>query len=280
MAHSVQKKALETFANEIRIAIMEQFRARGFGHVGGSLSIADTLAVLYGDVLSVDPENSTWEERDICVLSKGHAGPALYATLALKGYFPREVLRTLNQPETILPSHPDRNKTPGVDLSTGSLGQGVSQAVGAALGYKLQGRKNSVCVIAGDGECNEGQVWEAALFAPQHHLDNLILFIDYNRKQLDGYTKDICDLGNLEDKFSAFGWFTTSVNGHDVIAIREAVTTAQKNEGKPSLIVLNTVKGKGVKFLEDMMFNHHIVISEQEVDAAIQELEQNSRKGK
>jgi len=262
-------KELKKFAAEIRVATMEQFKARGFGHVGGSLSIVDVLAVLYGEVLSINPEQPKWEERDRFVLSKGHAGPAYYATLCLKGYFPREELKTLNQPGTILPSHPDRNKTPGVDMSTGSLGQGVSQALGLALGFKLLGKNNRVYVIAGDGESNEGQVWEAALFAPQKRIDNLVLFIDYNKKQLDGYTKDICDIGNVEEKFSTFGWYVQRINGHDIVSIYDAIDRTRQVSDKPSVIVLDTVKGKGVPFIEEKLLNHHITVSAEEAEEAI-----------
>jgi transketolase len=262
------KKELQIFATQIRIAMMEEFLARGFGHLGGSLSIADLLSVLYGKVMKIDPKNPGWEGRDYLVLSKGHAGPALYATLALRGYFDREVLKTLNQPGTNLPSHPDRNKTIGVDMSTGSLGQGISQAAGAALGFKLQGKTNKVYAIVGDGECNEGQVWEAALFARQRKLDNLIVFIDNNGKQLDGYTRDVCDMGDFCSKFESFGWHARSVDGNDVEQVYDAIDKASLIKDKPSVIVLNTVKGKGVKFVEDTVLNHHIYISrEQAMDA-------------
>lgn len=270
MLNEKKIKELKKYAGEIRLATMEQFKARGFGHVGGSLSIIDLLAVLYGEVLKVNPKRPEWEERDRFVLSKGHAGPAYYATLSLKGYFPREELRTLNQPGTILPSHPDRNKTPGVDMSTGSLGQGISQALGLALGFKLQGKNNHVYVVVGDGESNEGQVWEAALFAPQKKIDNLVVFIDYNKKQLDGYTKDICDIGNVEEKFSAFGWDVQRIDGHDIVSIYDAIYRTHQVKGKPSVIVLDTVKGKGVPFIEEKMLNHHITISVKEAEKAIQ----------
>ncbi|MGI6669923.1 MAG: transketolase [Acetivibrionales bacterium] len=268
MLDSGLKKELQIFATQIRIAMMEEFLARGFGHLGGSLSIADLLSVLYGKVMKIDPQNPGWEGRDYLVLSKGHAGPALYATLALRGYFDREVLKTLNQPGTNLPSHPDRNKTIGIDMSTGSLGQGISQAAGAALGFKLQGKTNKVYAIVGDGECNEGQVWEATLFARQRKLDNLIVFIDNNGKQLDGYTRDICDMGDFCSKFESFGWHAQSVDGNDVEQVYDAIDKASLIKDKPSVIVLNTVKGKGVKFVEDTVLNHHIYISrEQAIDA-------------
>lgn len=273
MAKADWKKEAEIFAANIRIQTLRQLKGRGFGHAGGALSIADTLAVLYGKVMNIRPSEPKWEGRDWFILSKGHAGPALYAALSLKGYFNMNHLDTLNRPGTILPSHPDRNKTPGVDLSTGSLGQGVSQAMGVALGFKLQGKQNRVYAAAGDGECNEGQVWEAILFASHRKLDNLILFVDYNGKQLDGCTKDICDLGDLPGKFRAFGWNTQEIDGHDVGQIYDAIEKAKKVSGCPSAIILNTVKGKGVKFIEDMPLNHHINITAQQADEAMAELE-------
>ncbi len=269
---------LKLFANEIRIATMEQFKARGFGHAGGSLSIAETLAVLYGEVMALKPNDKDWEGRDRFVLSKGHAGPALYATLALKGYFDREVLKTLNQPGTTLPSHPDRNKTPGVDMSTGSLGQGISQAVGLALGFKLKDKGNRVYCIIGDGESNEGQVWEAILFAGHRELDNLIVFVDDNGKQLDGYTDEICKMGDFAEKFRTFGWYAQTVDGHNVDEILAAVDKAKSIKGKPSVIVLKTLKGKGVKSIEDIYLNHHNIIAQEDSVEAIELLEEEAKR--
>jgi len=187
-------KALERFATEIRLETMKELTHLGFGHVGGDLSVIETLAVLYGEVMRIDPKNPRWSDRDWLVVSKGHAGPAVYATLALTGYFPLEELLTLNQGGTRLPSHCDRNKTIGIDMTTGSLGQGVSSAIGIALGNRLDQRENYTYLMIGDGVCDEGQVWEGALFAAHHKLDHLIAFVDANKKQLDGYTKDINDL--------------------------------------------------------------------------------------
>lgn len=266
------KNELQRFATKIRLATMEQFEARGFGHAGGSLSLADLLAVLYGNTMKIDPKKPDWDERDYFVLSKGHAGPALYATLALKGYFPVEELKTLNEPNTNLPSHPDRNKTVGVDISTGSLGQGISQAAGVALGFKVQNKPNRVYSAIGDGESNEGQVWEAILFANQRKLDNLIVFVDNNGKQLDGCTKDICDMGDFSKKFEAFGWYAQDIDGHDVEQIYDAIEKAKTMKGKPTAIILNTIKGKGVKFVEDMFLNHHINLTKEQAQQGIEEL--------
>ena len=186
-----ENNKLKAFAAEIRIAAIEAIHSIGSGHIGGALSIADALAVLYGREMRYDPQNPKWPERDKLVCSKGHAGPAVYGTLALKGFFPYEELKTLNRPGTHLPSHCDRNKTPGVDMTTGSLGQGTSLACGMALGDKLRGRDSRVFLIIGDGESNEGQVWEALSFAAAKKLGNLVVLLDWNKRQLDGWTKDI-----------------------------------------------------------------------------------------
>lgn len=266
---------IKEFALQIRLETMKEFKTRGFGHVGGSLSATDLFAVLYGSAMRYDPQNPKWPERDKLVCSKGHAGPALYATLALKGFFPLEWLDTLNCPGTNLPSHCDRNKTPGIDMTTGSLGQGMSTGIGLALGDKLQGRGNNVYILLGDGEIDEGQVWEGAGFAGHQKLDNVISFVDYNKKQLDGYTKDILDLADVRCKFECFGWHAQEVDGQDAAAIHEAIEKAKATPGQPHMIVLHTIKGAGVKSVEEMMSNHHIVLSPEFADQAIAEIEQN-----
>lgn len=260
---------LEIFAAQIRLETLKEFKNLGFGHVGGAMSIIEALAVLYGAVMRVDSKDPKWRERDWLVVSKGHSGPAVYATLALKGYFPLEQLQTLNQPKTNLPSHCDRNRTIGIDMTTGSLGQGISTAIGVALGNRLDGLKNFTYLIVGDGECDEGQIWEGALFAAHHRLDNLIAFVDYNKQQLDGYTKDILDLGDIAQKFREFGWSTQEVDGAKVSEIYHAVVNAQAIKGKPSLIVLDTAKGKGCSFAEGVLNNHHMTFSAAEADEAI-----------
>ena len=259
------KKDLQRFALEIRIAEMEEFKARGFGHVGGSLSVTDTLAVLYGAVMRVDPKNPQWPERDKLVCSKGHAGPAVYATLALKGFFPMEELKTLNQPHTNLPSHCDRNKTPGIDMTTGSLGQGTSAAAGIALGDKLKGRDSRTFLFIGDGEANEGQVWEAAMFTAAKKLTNLTWILDWNKKQLDGYTADILDPFDFVKKFEAFGFEAILVDGGDIEALYEALT--KKPGDRPIAIVLDSVKGKGVKECEEASGNHSMTLKTEVWDA-------------
>jgi transketolase len=268
-----ERANLEEFAKQIRRQVMISIASFGKGHVGGSLSIVDVLAVLYGKEMNVDPKNPGWEDRDRIVLSKGHSGPALYAALALKGYFPLDTLKTLNQNGTSLPSHADRLKTPGVDMSTGSLGQGASTAVGLALADKNDGKDVYTYLILGDGECQEGQVWESVLFAGQHKLSNLITFVDANKKQLDGYIKDICDMNSLAGKFAAFGYNVIEAkDGHDVGQIYDAIEKAKECRTKPSAIILNTVKGKGVSRYENMFSNHSAAVSKENLEEALGEL--------
>ena len=273
MLDTEQVTEIRRFATRVRMEALKSIGAVGIGHIGGTLSVCDLLAVLYGAVMRVDPSNPRWEGRDYLVLSKGHSGPALYATLALKGFFPVDLLKTLNQPGTTLPSHCDRLRTPGIDMTTGSLGQGASSAAGIALGLKRRGMSNRVYLVLGDGECNEGQVWEMALFAHQFKLDNLIAFVDYNKQQIDGFTREICDLGDLAAKFAAFGWHAQTVDGHDVAAILQAIEVAQIQTDSPSVIVLNTVKGKGVSWWEGDRNNHNIAITTEQLGRALQELE-------
>lgn len=259
---------LEESAIKIRIKTLETIGHLGFGHLGGSLSIADLLAVLYYDVMKIDPANPQKPDRDYLVCSKGHAGPGLYAALALKGYFPMQWLGTLNQGGTHLPSHCDRNLTPGIDMTTGSLGQGSSLAVGAALGHRIKGYDNYTYLILGDGELQEGQVWEAAAFAAHQKLNHLIVFVDWNKKQLDGYMKDINDYSNIEERFKAFGFNTMTIDGHDVAAIDSAIAKC-KGSDKPSCIVLNTIKGKGCPFCENMLSNHHVTVSKEQMEESL-----------
>lgn len=265
-----QVKKLQEFALEIRIGTVECIKSRGFGHIGGSLSVADLLAVLYGGVMNVDPADPKKADRDKLVCSKGHAGPAVYSTLALKGYFPYEKLYTLNQPGTDLPSHCDRKKTPGVDMTTGSLGQGTSTAIGLALGDRLQGRDCRTYLIVGDGEAEEGQVWEAAMFTSAKKLTNLVWIIDWNKKQLDGYIKDVNDPGDFQAKFEAFGFDAVTVDGHDVEKLYEALT--KKAEDKPIAIILDSVKGKGVTAVEETMANHSMKVGPEVFDGWLAEL--------
>jgi transketolase len=270
----IEIKDLNVFATKIRIETLKSLSKIGRGHIGGSMSIAELLAVLYGEIMKIDPANPDWDQRDWFVLSKGHSGPALYAALALRGYFSTKELLTINQPETRLPSHCDRNKTPGVDMSTGSLGQGMSTGIGIALAHKIKKTPNYTYIVLGDGECAEGQIWEGALFANQQKLDHVIAFIDKNSKQLDGYTKDICDLGDIAKKFEEFGWDTQEIDGHDVEAIKNAILQA-KTSNCPSMIVLNTIKGRDCLFAENTLYNHHMEFTPEQYNEAIECLESN-----
>ena len=262
-----EKHDLRLFAAQIRIALLEEMKARGFGHIGGSLSICDLLAVLYGKVMRYDPKDPKWEDRDKLVSSKGHAGPAIYATLALKGFFPMEELKTLNRPGTNLPSHCDKNKTIGIDCTTGSLGQGTSQAVGMALGDKLKGRDSRTFLIVGDGEINEGQCWEAAMFTAAKKVTNLTWIVDDNKKQLDGLTADILPTFDLRAKFEAFGFEAIRVKGNDVEELYDALT---KQPGdKPIAIIMDNIKGSGVKAVEDTAANHSMTVDADTWDSYI-----------
>ncbi len=263
---------LQQFADRIRFHSIKAMHASRGGHVGGVLSLCELMAVLYGSVMNYDPADPDSPDRDKVVLSKGHCGPALYSALALSGFFPQEELTTLNRNGGRLPSHCDMNKTPGIDMTTGSLGQGASTAAGMALGKKMKKRKGNIFLILGDGELNEGQVWEMAMFAKHHQLDNLIVFVDWNHQQLDGYTSDICRLDNIEGMFSAFGFEAVTVNGHDVDAIRIAVKNVLSDKnGIPKCIVLDTVKGKGWSLTEGKTGIHHIAITDEMMEEAKQE---------
>ena len=269
-----KNKDIRVFAEEIRVETLKEFAHLGFGHVGGAMSIIETLAVLYGSEMHIDPKKPGLETRDKFVMSKGHAGPSLYATLALKGYFPLENLMTLNQGGTTLPSHCDRLKTPGVDMTTGSLGQGISTAIGLALGDRLMGRKDCYTyLMLGDGECNEGQVWEGAMFAAHYKLDHLIAFVDLNKQQLDGKTDDVMYMGDMVEKFKAFGWNTLKVDGHNVDAIKDAIDAAKAQSGKPSMIILDTVKGHGCLLAESMFPCHHIAFTAEQIAPSVEHAE-------
>lgn len=270
MTKQEKMQELRVFAEQIRLETLKIIGARGFGHVGGSMSLAETMAVVYGAYMNIDPKNPRWEDRDWFVLSKGHAGPVMYATLGPKGFYPVSDAYQLNQPGTIFPSHTDRNKTPGVDLTTGSLGQGIGEAVGAALGLKTQGKNSRVYVAVGDGESDEGAVWEAAQFAAHYKLDNLICFVDDNKRQLDGAVDKVMSHGKgIAAKFDAFGWNVITVaDGNDVEQIYDAVADALKVKNMPSCIVLNTIKGKGATFAESTGA-HSSQPSKEEWDEAI-----------
>ena len=270
---------IKRFSADIRIWTIRAIASAGFGHIGGSASIADVLAVLYGGMMKIDPSNPKWEDRDWFVLSKGHCAPGLYAALAVKGYFPLEMLRTLNKGGTSLPSHADHLRVPGVDMSTGSLGQGISAAVGIALANRLQGRDSWTYCIVGDGETNEGQVWEACEVATHQKLDHFITFVDWNKKQLDGRLEQICDPVDLAGKFTAFGFDTQTVKGYDVQEIWEAIERAKAVPGKPHCIILDTIKGLGVKLAEDEDFNHYLTFDDAKGELSVEEIERRLADG-
>lgn len=264
---------LKQKAKEVRMMILEEIAVPGQGHVGGSFSAVEALVALYNGLMNIDPDNPQMEKRDRFILSKGHAGPGLYAVLAERGYFDRKMLLTLNQPNTNLPSHSDMNRTPGIDMTTGSLGQGISCAVGMAYASRLKKDDNFVFCMVGDGEAQEGQVWEAALAGANFNLDNLILFMDYNKLQLDGKLSDIVDMGDMEMKWKAFGYETYSIDGHSFKEIFDTVAAAKEVKGKPKMIILNTIKGKGVNSIEKLGFkNHSMPVTQALIDEANMEL--------
>lgn len=265
---------LEHKCNEIRKSILTEIGTLGVGHIGGSLSIVELLVVLYNKHMNIDPKNPQKEGRDRLIVSKGHSGPAVYAVLADMGYFPKEWLLTLNKPGTNLPSHCDMNRTPGVDMTTGSLGQGFSCAVGIAKASKLRKDNATIYTIIGDGETQEGQIWEAAMFAAHQKLDNLIAFTDYNKLQLDGTIEEICDISPLDKKWEYFGWDVITVNdGNNCDEVDSAITQA-KLCTRPAMVILNTVKGRGVSFAEKAgASNHSMPVTKEMFEEGIKELE-------
>ena len=267
---------MKQICKDIRSDVVSCIGHLGVGHIGGCLSVVELLGVLYFEHMNIDPKNPKMAGRDRFVCSKGHAGPTVYSTLAKRGYFDRELLFTLNQGGTSLPSHCDMNLTTGIDMTTGSLGQGFSCAVGVALGAKLEDDGARVFALIGDGESQEGQIWEAAMFAAAKKLDNLIAFTDYNKLQIDGTVAEVNDIAPLGDKWAAFGWNVIDVeNGNDCAQISEAITKAKANlgSGKPTLVILNTVKGCGVSFIEAMgAGNHNSPLSAEQTAAALAEI--------
>jgi transketolase len=265
-------KELKKRANEVRKLTLEAIGTVGEGHIGGTLSIVDVLTVLYFKYMNIDPHDVGKENRDRLVLSKGHAGPALYSTLCLRGYFGADLLKTLNQGGTTLPSHCDMNLTPGIDMTTGSLGQGISTAIGLALGNRLNGNNHIVYLILGDGESDEGQVWEGAMAAAHFALSNIIAFTDYNKMQIGGTTDEIMNLGDIDAKWNAFGWFTQHVNGHDYEQLSRAIEAALKETEMPSMIILDTIKAKGACFAEGDFNSHYMPVEKKTIQEAIERL--------
>ena len=274
MLSEQEVRALASTAKEIRILSLEMIGHAGKGHLGGALSIADLLALLYFKRARIDPENPKWEDRDRVVLSKGHAGTALYAALSLRGFFPREICYTMNQNGTTLPSHVDMRKVPGADMTAGSLAQGFSAAVGMALAARLDKKEYKVYTIVGDGESQEGEIWEAAMLAGNRKLSNLIAFCDNNGMQIDGLTDEINSLEPMDKKWEAFNWDVIVVkDGNDVDEIDAAIIKAKATKGKPHMIILNTVKGKGVSFIENAApGNHSMSMPQDKCDVAKSEI--------
>lgn len=270
-------RELQRKAIEIRRLTVDEIAHLGVGHLGGSVSIVEILVLLYQRHLRIDPSNAAWEERDKFVMSKGHAGPALYAVLADRGYFDKEMLHTLNQGGTNLPSHCDMNRTPGIDMTTGSLGQGLSAAVGIALGHRVRKLPGRVFALIGDGDTNEGQTWEAAMSATMFGLGNLVAFTDYNKMQIDGPIDAVMKTDRLVERWESFGWYTQRVDGHDFAALDGALESAIAERSRPSMIIADTIKGKDLPGIEGDYKNHNMPLNAAEaakLNAALDRLEE------
>ena len=263
---------LQQTANKIRLGVIKSVHAAKSGHPGGSLSIADILAYLYFEEMNVYPSDPKCDKRDRLVLSKGHTAPALYSALALKGFFPFEELETLRKAGSRLQGHPDMKGTPGVDMSTGSLGMGISAACGMALAAKIDRKDYRVYTILGDGESEEGQVWEACMFAAHYKLDNLCVILDYNKLQIDGPVAEVIGPAPFEDKFAAFGFEVMTIDGHDFEQIEAAFKKARETKGRPFAIIADTVKGKGVSYMENQVKWHGAAPNDEQYEIALSEL--------
>lgn len=264
---------LEKMANEIRKDIVTAVHSAKSGHPGGSLSSADIFTYLYFEEMNVDPANPKWEDRDRFVLSKGHVAPGLYSTLAEKGYFPKEDLKTLRHTDSYLQGHPDMKHIPGIDMSSGSLGQGVSVAVGMAAAGKYDKKDYRVYTLTGDGEIQEGQIWEAAMWAGHRKLDNLVVIVDNNNLQIDGSVEDVCSPYPIDKKFEAFNFHVINIDGNDFDQIRAAFKEARETKGMPTAIIAKTVKGKGVSFMENAAGWHGKAPNDEEYEIAMADLE-------
>jgi len=269
---SLDINELKEKARQIRIEIIKMLTEAGSGHPGGSLSATDILAALYFHAMRIDPKRPDWEERDRLVLSKGHGTPALYAALALAGFFPKEDLKTLRKLGSPLQGHPDRRRLPGLEASTGSLGQGLSIGIGIAWAAKLNKQNFHAYVIISDGENNEGQTWEAAMFAAHQKIDNVTAILDYNKFQLDGAVREVLDLEPLAGKWESFGWAVKEIDGHDMEEIVKALSWAKSVQDKPAIIIAHTVKGKGVSFMEENNEFHGVAPTKEEAEVALKEL--------
>ena len=268
-----RKRELTEIARQIRIGIIDAVYSAKSGHPGGSLSIADILTYLYFEEMNIDPKNPDMPERDTLVLSKGHTAPGLYSALAHRGYFPVEDLKTFRHTDSYLQGHPDRKGIPGVDMTSGSLGQGVSVACGIALANKIDGNARRSYAIMGDGESEEGQVWESAMFAAHYKLDNLCYILDLNGLQIDGPIKEVMDPTPHDEKFKAFGWNVIYADAHDFDSLEAAFKTARECKGKPSVIIAKSIKGRGVSFMENSVDWHGKAPNDEQYAAAIAELE-------
>ena len=269
---SQEKKQLQITACKVRMGIIEGTHAAKCGHPGGSMSAAEMFTYLYHKEMNVDPKNPSWEDRDRFVLSKGHCAPGLYSALALRGFFPIEDMLQLRKVGSYLQGHPNMNTVPGIDMSTGSLGQGISTACGMALAAKVQGNTNRVYTLLGDGEIQEGQVWEACMFASHYKLDNLCVIVDNNGLQIDGEVAKVMSPYPIDEKFKAFGFHVEVIDGHDFEAIDAAMNTAKTVKGQPCAIIMRTVKGKGVSFMENNAGWHGVAPNDAQYEQAMAEL--------
>jgi transketolase len=264
---------LAAIGKRIRREIVQMIGEAKSGHPGGSLSAVEILTTLFFDVMRHDPKNPSWSERDRFILSKGHAAPVLYCAMAEAGYTPKDQLNSLRKLGSIYQGHPDRRFIPSLEASTGSLGVGLSVGLGMALAAKLDGSPSRTYVLLGDGEIQEGQIWEAAMFGAYHKVDTIVAIVDYNKIQLDGWVKDIMEVAPLADKWRAFGWHTIEIDGHDLSAVKSALVQAAATKGKPTAIVAHTIKGKGVSFMENNPKFHGTAPTAAEVEAALKELQ-------
>ncbi len=269
----LNSEQLENKAKQLRINILDMLYHAGSGHPGGSLSAIDIMTVLYNNVMKHDPKNPHWEERDRFILSKGHIAPALYAVLADCGYFDSKELKTLRKFGSILQGHPDMHKTPGLEVSSGSLGQGLSIATGLALAGKSDDKNHRVYCMMGDGETQEGQIWEAAMAAGHYKLDNLCGIVDNNTLQIDGKVEEVMNINPIKEKWESFNWNVIEIDGHNVVDIENAFKKTEEYKGKPTLIIARTIKGKGVSFMEDVAGWHGKAPNKQELETALAELE-------
>jgi transketolase len=263
---------LEDIARKIRCSILTMVEKAGVGHIGGSLSVTDILVALYFKVLKIDPRNPDWPERDRLVLSKGHGATAIYSTLAERGFFPKKELRTFGIIDSNFQVHPDKTKVPGIEASTGALGQGLSIGLGMALAARLNKKDYHTYIILGDGEIQEGQIWEAAMFASHYSLDNLTAILDYNHVQLMGNVSEIMEIAPVAGKWSAFGWKVLEANGHDFNQIIENLYRAKEIKGKPTIVIANTIKGKGVSFMQSTCKWHGSIPTQEEYKKALIEI--------